>query len=66
MKLHGETGGDFHDRRAEANRLLEMIEGNEEKLTPKELGFVDDCRDPDRPITPGMLFWLRDINERLL
>jgi hypothetical protein len=66
MALHGDSGGDFHDRRAEADRLLDMIEGHENELTTKELGFIDDCSDPDRPITPGMLFWLRDIKDKLL
>lgn len=65
-KLFNESGGDLHDRRAEADKILAMIEGHEGRLSEKELGFIETCADPATVISGRMLFWLRDIKDKLL
>lgn len=62
-KLFQETGGSADDARAEADRILQMLEGFELRMSEREACFVDDCRD-GRHITPKMLFWLRDIKDK--
>lgn len=61
------SGGNETSRRVEADRLFGMIEPHLNRLSQKEQNFVESC-DPDggRPISSRMLFWLRDIKDRLL
>jgi hypothetical protein len=64
--LTTESGSDSPARRAEADKLLKMIDGCQDFIvtaTGKELQFVQDCHD-GRQVTTKMLFWLRDIKDK--
>lgn len=65
MSLGGDSGGTNESRRIEADRLLERITAHDDDLNKHDLAFVMDCQDPDRVITSRMIFWLRDIAERV-
>ena len=65
MTLYQESGGDATSRRVEADKLLAQILPKELYLTLRELPFVEKCRDPKTYISPKMIFWLRDIRDRL-
>ena len=56
---------DADERRAEADRLTQMIGQVQEKLTPSELQFVKKQRD-GFPVSVKQLFWLRDIKDKYL
>ena len=69
MALHGESGGDAHDRRAEATRLIDMIVASAELkdcMKPREVDIVEKYSDPDEYVSVSVLFWLRDIHGRCL
>lgn len=63
--LFNQSGGTAEDRRAEADRILRTLDTD--SMEPKEAEFVDGLiMDPARPVTPKMLFWLRDIKDKYL
>jgi hypothetical protein len=64
------TGGDEDSRRAEADRLLQIIDAspvlhNCYKLSDKEREHVERMRG-DVPVSGKQLLWLRDIKDKLL
>jgi hypothetical protein len=64
--LTTESGSDSSARRAEADRILKMIDESLDFISlasDKELRFTNDVRD-GRLITTKMLFWLRDIKTK--
>lgn len=64
--LTTESGSDSPARRAEADKLLKMIDACPDFITlasQRELNFTNEVRD-NRPITAKMLFYLRDIKDR--
>lgn len=64
--LTQDSGSDSVARRAEADKLLRMIDAEQDFIvlaTNKELQFVQDCHD-GREITTKMLFYLRDIKDK--
>jgi hypothetical protein len=64
--LTTESGSDSTARRAEADRLLRMIDECPDFITlasARELAFTNEIRD-NRPITAKMLFWLRDVKDK--
>ena len=63
--LTNDTGGTADDRRAEANRILKLLEGHDDRMTAKERAFVEDM-DNDWDVSPKQLFWLRDIKNKYL
>lgn len=67
MSYHDLSGSTLTDdeRRAEADRILEMIKGNRDLLTLVETGFVDKVA-RGGPVSIKILFWLRDIKDRIL
>lgn len=58
-----ESGGSADDRRAEADRLVKMIESYYDQLTPREVDFVAGV-EGEGPVSPKQLFWLRDIKSK--
>jgi hypothetical protein len=65
-KLQGETGGTDQDRNNEAERIVQMLEDEIPRMHPNEAEFVQSLIDGDRPVSPRMLFWLRDIKDKYL
>lgn len=71
MALGQDSGGTGASRRAEAFRILEIIKDETERMIPKDANFVSNMEDrleeraDFEPTTP-MIFWLRDIRDRLL
>lgn len=59
----GFTGGNADDRRAEADRILKIIEND--ILTPREQSFVDEMASGG-PVSGKQLLWLRDIKDGLI
>ena len=66
--LANDTGGTAEDRRAEATRILNMLEEIDlDETAPNERRFLDKMFADDRqPISPKQIFWLRDLKEKLL
>lgn len=61
MALFQQSGGTADDRRCEADRILSNgLETAVDSMEPREREFVIGC-EGDRPISPKMLFWLRDL-----
>ncbi len=61
------SGGTAEDRRAEADRICAMLGDDLELMEPREQQFVQSLIDDEsRPVTPKMLFWLRDIKDKYL
>ena len=52
------------ERRAEANRVLEIVKSSIDAMTVKEADFVTDMLESDAPISPKQLWWLRDIKAK--
>ncbi len=66
--LQGETGGTASERRAELQRLLHILEGEIDRMEPREQQFLTDMADSlagdEWTPTPRQLFWARDLNEK--
>jgi hypothetical protein len=62
--LANETGGSADDRRAEADRILIMLEHGPE-MTQKEQKFTERMA-LGGFVSPKQLFWLRDIKDKYL
>jgi hypothetical protein len=60
------SGMSASDRRAEASRIVTMIEDLIEKMTPFEKKFVEQMGDDFVPVSTKQLFWLRDIKDKYL
>ena len=58
------TGGNADDRRAEADRILEIIGREIDRFTAKEQNFVAEMAEGG-PVSGKQLLWLRDIKDRL-
>jgi len=58
------TGGNADDRRAEADRILKIIEDDVERLSPKQQEFVEQMREGGS-VSGKQLLWLRDIKDSL-
>jgi hypothetical protein len=56
---------DADARRAEADRIVAMLESVTDDLSNTEASFVERVAD-GCPISVKMLFWLRDIKDRVL
>lgn len=54
-----------NERRDEADRLIQMLEGFEDAMTDKEKTFLSQMHG-SVPVSPKQLFWLRDIKEKYL
>ena len=58
------------ERRAEANRILEMFgigALNIDECSHTEKNFVEGLiNNPNAPVSTKQLFWLRDIKDRIL
>jgi hypothetical protein len=63
MTLFQESGGTAEDRRSEADKLIEMSMPFAENMSPWEQNFLNDLSD-GRPISPRMIFKLRDIADK--
>ena len=62
--LSNDTGGTPEERRAEADRILKMLEDVDAlAFTTKEDNFIGQMRE-DGPVSPKQLFWLRDIKAK--
>lgn len=64
MALFQESGGSAESRRAEADRRVEALKPFLDAMESRERAFVEGCDDPFRPISPKMIFWLRDLEEK--
>ena len=53
------------ERRAEADRILKMLEGESDSFTGIESGFIERMAD-NGPVSVKQLFWLRDIKDRII
>jgi hypothetical protein len=58
------TGGNSDDRRAEADRILKIIDCDFEKLTSKQLEFIAQMSEGGS-VSGKQLLWLRDIKDSL-
>lgn len=64
--LSKDTGG---DARAEARRIMKVLDDMVRQYTPNEESFLKGIRlqlDGTAPITAKQLFWLRDIKDKHL
>jgi hypothetical protein len=61
-----DSGGDEDSRRVEASRILELMTDLHVlgQLNAKERNFVDKMAQ-GFPVTPGQLFWLRDLKTKI-
>lgn len=68
MSYHdlSDSGMSASDRRAEASRLVTMVEDYSEQMTPVERRFVEQMGDDFAPVSTKQLFWLRDIKDKYL
>lgn len=56
------TGGDADSRRAEADKLLDLLRDHAEEMQPKERRFVEQMLDDvEQPVTGKQVLWLRDL-----
>jgi hypothetical protein len=63
--LANDTGGTSGDCRAEADRIIQMLDrAIIEGMTEREQEFLDDI--DSGPVSPKQLFWLRDIKDKYL
>ena len=60
--LSTESGGSDDDRRAEADRILEILKRCDPDYTDKERNFIAGRR--RGPISVPQLFWLRDLKSK--
>ena len=51
------------ERRAEADRIINIFDGYRDEMTLKENEFIDQMDNPS-PVSPKQLFWLRDIKAK--
>lgn len=58
------TGGDADSRRAEADRIIKILEGDLENLAPRQRAFVEQMADGGE-VSGKQLLWLRDIKDSL-
>jgi hypothetical protein len=58
------TGGNADDRRAEADRILKIIEDDVERLTSKQQEFIAQMCEGGE-VSGKQLLWLRDIKDSL-
>ena len=65
MGLWQESGSTPEGRLAEMEKIADLLSGHELAMEKRELEFLNNCQD-GRPITPNMLFWLRDIKDKYL
>lgn len=64
--LTSDTGGFADDRRAEADRILDILRVIcDDDYTPKEAAFIEDMA-RGGTVSPKQLFWLRDIKDKYL
>ena len=65
--LANDTGGTADDRRAEADRIIQILSENIEfeELAPNEQKFIGNMQEGSA-VSPKQLFWLRDIKDRCL
>jgi hypothetical protein len=59
-----ESGMTFDERRAEATRIVAMIEDYTEQMTAVERRFVMQIADESAPVSTKQLFWLRDLKSK--
>ena len=63
--LANETGGTADDRRAEADRILKILDAEpQDHFTQREQEFMEQMQQGGT-VSPKQLFWLRDIKGRL-
>jgi len=58
------TGGTADDRRAEADRILKIIEDDVERLPSKQQDFISQMTEGGA-VSGKQLLWLRDIKDSL-
>jgi hypothetical protein len=58
------TGGNADDRRAEADRILKIIEDDVERLPSKQQDFIAQMCEGGA-VSGKQLLWLRDIKDSL-
>jgi hypothetical protein len=64
--LSNDTGGDADSRRAEANRILEILDREpQDHFTQRQQEFIEQMSDRLRPVSAKQLFWLRDLKDSL-
>jgi len=63
--LFQDSGSTSDSRRAEADKLLNLIQDFSEQLTPKEAAFIESITDSEM-VSTKQLFWLRDIKDKYL
>jgi len=56
---------DADERRSEADRIVRMLDGYLEQMTPTESGFIERVGD-GIPVSVKQLFWLRDLKDKYL
>jgi len=71
MSRLGQSTTSFEERRTEANRLLEMIRSVGASIinatySEVQIAFLKKCADQDQIITPSMIFYLRDLKDKIL
>jgi hypothetical protein len=59
------TGGDDHQRRSEADKLLKIIHEDVDKLTSSQSKFVEQMSQGGY-VSGKQLLWLRDIKDSLI
>ena len=65
--LSNDTGGTADDRRAEADRIIQILSEHIsfEELAPNEQKFIASMQEGGA-VSPKQLFWLRDLKDRCL
>ncbi len=66
MSYGGDSDGTDEGRRRETDEWVKRIQDRDEgMLSQNELEFLESCSDPSRTITSEMIFWLRDIADKV-
>ena len=63
--LFQESGSTAADRRKEADQIIVILSDYLEQMEPRESSFIERISE-DVPISPKMIFWLRDIKDKYL
>ena len=52
------------ERRAEASRIVTIVEDSLDRMTPAESRFVEQMGDDFAPVSEAQLIWLRGIKDK--
>ena len=64
--MFDDSGSTPEQRRAEADRILDMMDGNSFPFEDNEKQFINNIRHLKASVSTKQIFWLRDIKDKYL